>query len=402
MKINIKYTGLLFLIYLFLFWNPLSTVSSIFKSVDEIVAICAIIYVFIYIFKKKFSKKDYMIIVLMLLIDLLGVISNLINYHANIQAVLSDALICNKFVFVYIFTKYYFKKINFQKFEKKFRFHIEMITFILFFLLICDRFFKLFDSHMYRGGIYVSKLFFTHPTYLVATSVLLLCLYNMCNPEKKMKYWLVVIMNVLLMISTVRSKAAVFAAIYFVIYYLVDLKDKKITLGKTFIILTVMILCGYSTFEFYFIDNDTARLLLVTSAITLGFKYFPLGTGFASFGSYYSGVYYSKIYYMLGINTRWGLSESNHAVISDNFWPMIIGQFGFIGLVLFALIIFLILKNINQIFDKSARFVGILALTYIVIQSTSVSAFVSPVAVPLAFVIGLCFKDEYSINVSSN
>ena len=68
-------------------------------------------------------------------------------------------------------------------------------------------------------------------------------------------------------------------------------------------------------------------------SLTIAGQLFPLGSGFATFGTYMSGEYYSPLYYEYGLNTVWGLWPSNPTFVSDSFWPAILAQFGFIGLV---------------------------------------------------------------------
>ena len=58
---------------------------------------------------------------------------------------------------------------------------------------------------------------------------------------------------------------------------------------------------GYDSLYKYYIRNDTAaRKILTEDSVNIANKYFPLGSGFGSFGSNIAAQYYSKLYLRLG------------------------------------------------------------------------------------------------------
>ena len=59
--------------------------------------------------------------------------------------------------------------------------------------------------------------------------------------------------------------------------------------------------------------------------------YFPFGSGFATFGSDQAARNYSRLYYQYGFNSLFGMNIDDGSFLSDTFWPMAIGQFGWIG-----------------------------------------------------------------------
>lgn len=72
--------------------------------------------------------------------------------------------------------------------------------------------------------------------------------------------------------------------------------------------------------------------------------------------------------------------------MADSFWPMIAGETGLIGLVSIIAVLYLMLKRIQQIRQSdSALYVGgLMILVYLLIVSMAESAFINPVAIPLA------------------
>ena len=116
----------------------------------------------------------------------------------------------------------------------------------------------------------------------------------------------------------------------------------------------------------------------------------PFGTGFATFGSYYSGVYYSSVYAAYGLSNINGLRIGASQFISDSFWPMILGQSGYFGLLSYIFAVTMLLKAIQRIrkVENSYYAAAMSGICYLIIVSMAESAFVHPIAVPIAMMIG--------------
>ncbi|MDR1779741.1 MAG: O-antigen ligase domain-containing protein [Tannerella sp.] len=128
-------------------------------------------------------------------------------------------------------------------------------------------------------------------------------------------------------------------------------------------ILSAIILCAAILFvardkiQFYFMQGVTgeveldyiARMALYVTSFSIFQDYFPFGSGFASFGTHFSGVYYSDIYEEYGISSVWGLTKSNPKFITDTYYPSL-AQFGVVGVVLYMLFwLYIIRKSIKLI-----------------------------------------------------
>ena len=74
---------------------------------------------------------------------------------------------------------------------------------------------------------------------------------------------------------------------------------------------------------------------------------------------------------------------------------MIMGQCGFVG---FAALIGVLILFVQKVWtlrsDKSAFAAALIPLLYLLLSSTSESAFASPVSVSLAFLIGFLFAEQ--------
>jgi hypothetical protein len=76
--------------------------------------------------------------------------------------------------------------------------------------------------------------------------------------------------------------------------------------------------------------------------------YFPLGAGFSKFGSWYAAVNYSEYYYMYGCSEVYGLQPGNTFFATDTFWPMIWGECGFLGTIVYILILVFIFSCLTR------------------------------------------------------
>ncbi len=88
--------------------------------------------------------------------------------------------------------------------------------------------------------------------------------------------------------------------------------------------------------------SNIARVVLYETSLKIIVDEFPFGVGHGMYASPISQQYKSDIYRKYGIDDVYGLSyrkNDDGAFMTDTFWPMIIGETGFIGTVLYALIL---------------------------------------------------------------
>ena len=200
-------------------------------------------------------------------------------------------------------------------------------------------------------------------------------------------------MLLLIMCSTLRSKAFGAALAIILICYFVFVRKKKITLRTMLLFIPLVVILGWDQIQYYFFSSiipDSARYQLLTKAFEIARDMFPLGAGFATFGSYYSGVYYSSVYAAYGLSNINGLRIGASQFISDSFWPMILGQSGYFGLFSYIFAVMMLLKAIQRIrkVENSYYAAAMSGICYLIIVSMAESAFVHPVAVPIAMMIG--------------
>src|SRR5699024_9712799 len=125
------------------------------------------------------------------------------------------------------------------------------------------------------------------------------------------------------------------ALLYICVYFW----KKKLSLKMLIGCIPVLLIVGAYQIYYYFfssLQNESARYQLMTKSIEIAADHFPLGSGFGTCASYRSAEWYSPIYETYGLSHVWGLEQGKAYFVSNNFWPMILGQTGWPGLVCFG------------------------------------------------------------------
>lgn len=390
-KIDLKYIILIVTIYGMVFQDVLVKYIDFFKFFDEFIAVFSILIAILQLQKNnyliKIKKNNYKIITLIILIVTVGLLSNYIFKYQPIKIILSDLIIFLKFFLVYGMSNILWDKNFLEKYRKNLSTHIKLIIILFSILTLLNYTTNIFSSSI-RFGIKVNKIFYNHPTTLVAMCTFLLSM--LIRLEKKISYPITTIV-MLILASTLRYKAIGAAVTILILIIYINKTNKKIKFSKFIVIGVLLSFLAFDQISYYFMNDETARNSLLIQSFAIAKDHFPLGGGFATYASYFSSVNYSILYVKYGLNNIYGLTYLNPKFISDSFWPMIIGQFGFIGLISYIYIlklIFVEIQNCYTIDNKYTYLSKIICFVYLIISSTSESAFVNPICLLLAIILG--------------
>jgi len=193
--------------------------------------------------------------------------------------------------------------------------------------------------------------------------------------------------------ATFRGKAIAFILVYWLIYLWVYVFKSK---HYFFIIMgggIVALLIGLDQIqEYFFTKAYSPRLILLKDSVLLAIRHFPLGAGYGTFGSAMAADHYSILYRQLGYENYWGMSSNGNLFLTDNFWPIIIAQFGFLGLIMFILIVYYFIEKSIKMFamNRNAGFAMLLIMINMIINSLAETAFFNPTALLLFILFGIC------------
>ena len=350
------------------------------------------------------DRNDKRILLLSFLFIALGLVSNLGNDYQSFGYALSDAYICTKFSLVYLGIRQYVsnRRENETIILSLYKF-CRIFIFLCFVFAIVNLIIPIFPLGEFRYFMNTITLFFPHPTYLAIASITAVCVIivkqSILQKKKDMVY---VVLGLIVTCFTVRSKAIAGAlCIFFIYLYFIKFRIKnKLVAGMS--ALLIGLLAGYDQLIFYFGGNSKydlnfvrERLLLDSGKIANSF--FPLGSGFGTFASNMAAEHWSTLY-----------NKYNYVYgpfLSDSFWPIVVAQTGWIGLVVFiCIIITYSLRTIKlQKVSINLFWASLSIFCYELICSVGESAFFNPAVCPLFILMGLIVNQgELLKNESTN
>lgn len=373
-KLNINFYVIFFviLIQVLIFQNLLQQYIPILRYIDEILAIVlALKYCFNIILKKKITIREFILFVFCIVITFMGLLA---NYKYNIQpnkvAVYSDIVSIFKFYMVYIGLKNissrFYNTINIKSIINISAFFAKIYLITLSIFAIINLFININMHYEIRYGLRAFSFIYGGAGHIVNHSsylLIILCIQSGFFPKKNNLIFIII--SLLLMISTLRARAFVLVVIFIILYYYLLIRKKNKLTFEVPIILSSILVSGYSQFEHYFLSGETPRSRFVNAAIELIKEYFPLGTGFGTFGSSAAADYYSPLYYRFDFHLKYGMGPSDPMYLNDNYFPMIFGQLGLIAGCMFMVFIFIVFRDIWYRFKNSGQISRLVCLFYI-------------------------------------
>lgn len=376
-----------FCVLMFVLGNTIiSDYLTIINYFDELFGLIGFLLIFLYPGRSKKTFKKYIALYLVFIgITFTG---NLVYNYQSYQLVFQDILANSKFfgsiiTAYFIFYNYKFEGYNLQGIAKR-------ITCVLFVLLVFDVLFHIFPSDELRYGIRPTQLFYCVPTYFAGVLGFLVALLSLKNTKQNIVY---IIMNLCMLISTLRSKAFFVVVTYLFLLWHIKIRKKKLKVMQMVMLGLAGVLLAWNQIYFYYIElsGASARSVLTIKSIEIAKDYFPIGVGFASYASHAAALAYSPVYYLYGVDAFWELSPNNpHAFLDDTFWPIIVAQSGFVGVVCYICLLCVIFKCLVKAKSLSTdMYLTVLfVFIYLLISSTSEPIFNNAISVPFAMILG--------------
>lgn len=397
--IKLKSLGWTILLLVLLFQDAISKHFEAIKYYDEIIAIVCFLYFLFEVFRKKISKIDISIAMVMVLMCVVGFWG---NARSNVQNELKQQLFDAFNVFKYILTIWgamrYFEKYQTKKYLIHYLAIAVKLTVIISTVFMILNWCADIGMHTdYRSGIRTYQFIFTRVGGLYSACILWLVILTaerFCNRPKCNGFFIVLIL--INMCSTMRSRAFAFAVLFVAVYFLHTVKiDKRQRILYFALIAVALLLVGMEQFEYYFnAGNDTARNILLKYGLVTALTYFPVGAGFGTYGTAVARDTYSALYTRYEFYRYWGLAEEG-GFMTDNYWPAIMGEFGFLGLLLNVVLIALVCRKMLRGTDnRYSKICVVFVLGTLLISSVASSAFFA--CSQLMLVTCLVCKLDYS------
>lgn len=398
LRFNIKTAVCVILCYTLVFCSPLGESISLLNFIDEIIPM----FFFPLLFLKRNSKihisKNATWAIGFLFIFLLsGILGNIIYQYQISRLVLIDLLTNFKFFLTIGFSFLFFYSSEKEKNAINFKtilWHLKFISLTLFIIFLVDRLFVIWPGEI-RYGISSAMLFWPHSTYFAGALCFLISALLMLYEKGNIMY---ILIDVIMMVFTLRSKAiaAAFVCLLLMIYN--RYFKGKLKIWHLGILGILSIIVGWRNISFYYIQlsGRSARSVMTQTAFKILKDYFPIGTGFATYGSHSAAVNYSKVYLLYGFHNSYELRGDSQSFMDDTFWPIILGQSGFAGTLAYILVLIILFQAIWKLQDtnKSYFMAGTFCFLYLLISSVAEPAFNNLVAIPLAVIIGFVLSKK--------
>lgn len=299
---------------------------------DEVLAVLCLFYI-IYIVAIKGKTAMNFLILGLLLLCILGLLGNVVfNVNGfNLKNIFLDVFIFFKPYLYFIATYFYLRKYFNTNLLKILR--IISIFFLSLLFLGCIFYLVGLGNFTDKFGKFV---FYNGFSGNIANAVIIFTIILFLLPSK----WNLLFFALSMFIMYFNGSAAGLLGL-FIIFVLLIFTKIKFNVFYLIPFAIVAILMSYNEITGYLFNPDAPRNKMFYYSFITANQFFPLGGGFGSFGSYMAANNYSELYYQYGFNHMWGMGPEASGVqfLFDTYYPMIIGQFGYIGFIIYLVIL---------------------------------------------------------------
>lgn len=367
---------------------------------DEIVAVFCLIKILLVGMRKGLERIHTNMLTLMVFMMGLGLMSNLYaGVQLNLKPIVTDIGNTFKVFVVYIGASLYLKPIrNKKRIVDSLASVIHIFVIVTFGCMILHEFGIIRMGSDVRYGLNSFQFINNGAgqlSFMFYATVLILTLeIKHAFPRKSRKRYIA--MALIVWSSTLRSRAFMYVLIYIFLYWSLIYKERKLQLNwkNGIVIAGALLLFGIDQIETYFLTKKTARATLLRYGFYTMQRYFPFGSGFATYGTDAAVKYYSSLYDEYGFGTVWGLSRTYPVFAHDTYWPAIVAQFGFFGTILMLGILLFWCKDVLQkVEDKHSYLLAIFMVVTQVSSSIATATFFHFITVGIVFLLPLIFDD---------
>lgn len=407
----------LILIIILLLQGTIENIIPYFGYMDELILLVFLVIAFLkYSMKQieiKFFKVEKYIFILIVLFFFVGIISNFsseIVHSANIF--FTSGLLGVKSFIVYFLARTIFRDIKIEKGQLiKFSKLLNKIINIYVLIILIDIPLNFLESHGMRMKMIKSiSAGFAHPAQLdflaIAIIVIQLFIFRVLNLNMK-RYNKILIKGFIIVLFSGRTKAMVFYTGY-IILLLLSRFIKNVKLSNLIPFIPVFIIIAKDRVISEFLNSNSVRGILYKTGLRIANDYWPLGSGFATYGSEYSRRYYSQLYYDHGLYRIYGLSPIWPAYITDSQWASILGETGFLGTLVYMIICILFTYFLFKVYKGDIKIKISLAALWIYGFVSSISDTIlieyrgSAIFIITALLISILNSKNSEFNIEKN
>lgn len=399
--------------YLFVFQRALVGSISIFNYMDELFAIIVGISLAAKILSKKvrLNADEMTVLWMLILVCIIGVVGNIVSgLLTQPMYIIIDIISTLKVWLAYyaiIMTNW--KRHVYDELIQLLAKWGRFLVWIMLFFMVLSQIVDIGMTASARYGIPSFQFVYNVPGNFSKMFYFLVPLLTVDLCFRPSLYKKVAIAGALVVwASTMRARAFAFIAVFLLMagfFFTYNGKKwgetirKKIKVAYIIPICIVAIAICWNQLVFYFTTDTQARSVLLRFGIMTMMTYFPLGAGFGTFGSDVAATQYSPLYKKYGFNAIYGMRQGETYFLNDNYWPMVMGQFGFFGtaLILTALIKFMRMTINSTKENKYFYFSTFCALGFLLLSSVASKSYSEYSSICVFILIGVFVKRSRSV-----
>ncbi len=405
-------------VWLLFFEEPVSLadipVISVFRNAMPLLAV-----LFFMIECASDSKKIRLLTSPYAICGLIFIISGLMGYLMHQYQSLSVTLqAMNEHIRFWLTLYLYiglFSRLPLRRYAKHIFIHISLLSAIIAVAGILDELLKIWPRQIYRFGIGSIQLWYGHPSNLGARSVFLTAMLCILYPYllkedghhsrlSRMNQTLTLLM-LLITAATLRFRLMAFAVFFIVMYIPIVLCGKRLRLPLLCAASGITAAIGSLQFYKYFISSGAqkmARGAFVSNSVDIAAENFPFGSGFGTFGSRLAQIHYSPLYYKYRMHLIQGMAPSSSNYACDIFYPVILGEAGWLGFAAYfsmvIMLLVLILKNMirnkQSAVEACSSLAALSIIVYELVEALGTLAFSETYSVLIAIALGLALSQK--------
>lgn len=333
---------------------------------DEFLSLGAVAYLLYLAVSDELSRYDSVSLFILVLVAFLGLCSNVTSgISRSISSVAIDLIAETKILWVYFAAKYYFRGKTALSFSNMLVPASKIYIVIGFICSLISQFVNIGMTESERYGLQGFSFIFPFSFQFLAVSLLAISVLVTSEAKSRQRYYLLA--SISLMLAT-KSSPLLFGLMFLVLLFYFYRYERLNIFVIAFLFFGIIAVGSYQI-QTYLMNVNAPRYLFFLHGAELASQHFPFGTGFATFGSDQAARSYSPLYFQFGFSRLFGLNPEDGSFLSDTFWPMAVGQFGWIGFALFVGLfvrIFLSFKNNRGVQAESKAFLYSALLAYII------------------------------------
>lgn len=379
------------------------------RFIDEVIAVLCLGKILIAAFRGSLDRSHLKMLMLMVLLLCIGLVS---NFSAQKQTewgpILTDVGNTFKVFVTYIGASLYLGPVKDKR--RVVNTLAQVVRFFVLFAFVCMILHELGIVAMgedIRYGLSSFRFFNDGAgqfSFMFYNTFLILTLDLRYHPNRRAGRMFFLVMASLVWASTLRTRAFMYVLLYWGLFWILIEKERVIRMNwKTLLVGAIgMAIMSMDQIQTYFGNDRTARYNFLHFGIYTMTRFFPLGSGFATYGTDAALVYYSQLYYEYGFPNIWGLSPEFPVFTHDTYWPAIMAQFGIVGtIVLIVILVYwtrdLLKRSMN---NKYAYLAGLFVAITQLSSSIATATFFHFVTVGIMFITPLIFDTTETINES--